>query len=128
MYARAMNRKSAARSRSLRLTGAAALLAFAAAGSCAGDENLAPVPLPSIPCDSAVPGPGLWAIPTTTVSVQIDPGSDANLTALRADFSSYLPKLWQGTSVTVSEGTGAPPPAPLTVWISTGDAARDAVG
>lgn len=130
MYARAtmLRRRSSARSTPLRLAGAAALLALASLGSCADDEIIAPVPLPAIPCDSTAVTASLERVEAGAVAVQIDPGGDANLAALRADFQSYLPALWEGATITLSEQTGAPPPAPLTVWLSTGDAAKQAAG
>ncbi|HZF51112.1 MAG TPA: hypothetical protein VE093_20780 [Polyangiaceae bacterium] len=119
---------SAARSRRLRLAGITALLALASLGSCSDEEKLSPVPLPSIPCDSTAVSSALEPSAATAISVQIDPGNDANLAALRADIPSYLGALWQGASVTVSEQTSAPPAAPLTVWLSTGEAAKQASG
>jgi hypothetical protein len=121
-----MNRRTTARH--LRLAGAAALLALASLGSCADEEKLAPIPLPAIPCDSTAVSSGLEPLAASAVTVQIDPGDNANLAALRADFPSYLTSLWQGSTVTVSEQTGAPPPAPLTIWLSTGEAAKQASG
>ena len=113
-------------SRRLRLAGAAALLALGSLGSCTDDKISEPLPV--IPCDSTAVTSGLEPVATTSIAVQIDPGGDANLAALRADFPSYLKTLWQGASVTVSEQTGSPAPAPLTLWLSTGEAAKQASG
>jgi hypothetical protein len=113
-------------SRRLRLAGAAALLALGSLGSCTDDKISEPLPV--IPCDSTAVTSGLEPVATTSIAVQIDPGGDANLAALRADFPSYLKTLWQGASVTVSEQTGSPAPAPLTLWLSTDEAAKQASG
>lgn len=106
-----------------------ALAALALALPACTDLEPFPVPDPVLTCDSRAAAGSLQALSLSSAHIQIDPGDDTNLAALRADVPTTLAKLWPSlTDISVSEGAAAPDAAPLTLWLSTGDDAALAAG
>lgn len=109
-----------------RATASAVFLAAAVAAACSS-SGAPPAPAPPVvACDSTAQA-GLtdasFALADVGVFVE---GADARLDPVRADLASYLGTMWGGA---VPVAAGAPAGGKrLTLWLSTSDAARAALG
>jgi hypothetical protein len=106
-----------------RTAGIVAGLACFAAAACSSSP--APPPSPAVACDSTVLATSSDAFALGDAAVYLD-ASDPRLDPAFADVASYLGAMWGGPLV-VTQG---PPDGSkrLSLWLSTGDAARAALG
>jgi hypothetical protein len=107
-----------------RSAGTALLLACAAAAACSSSSAPPSAP-PVVACDSTVATQPVDAFALADVGVYVD-ANDDSLAPVRADLASYLGTMWGGA---VNVATTAPDGGKrLSLWLSTSDAARAALG
>ncbi len=105
-----------------------AVLLAASFGACGKKDDRAPDPVveePVVMCDETALD-GLEAVPVAEVSLHLDVATDGGTEIFARDFEATLKAIWSAPAIAF-EGK-APGDKRVAIWLSTSDAARDAVG